>query len=62
MSPEHIVQSFGGCQINIRGVIVEFWGRKDEKLRPLLSIDVYEPQSWTLRRVLDEIEESVDDL
>jgi hypothetical protein len=61
MIPEQIVQNFGGCQINIRGVVVEFWSRNNEKLKPLLPINMYVPHSWTLRRVLDEIGESVVD-
>jgi hypothetical protein len=61
MMPEQIVQNFGGCQINIRGVVVEFWSRNNEKLKPLLLINMYVPHSWTLRRVLDEIGESVVD-
>lgn len=43
MRPEQIVQNFGGSRINIRGVIVEFWSRKDENMQPLLSIDMYVP-------------------
>ena len=61
MRPEQIVQNFCGCQMNIRGVVVEFWSRKDEIMRPLLSMELYVPHSWTLQRVLDEIQESVDD-
>ncbi len=61
MIPEQIVQNFGGCQINFRGVVVEFWSHNNEKLKPLLSINMYVPHSWTLRRVLDEIGESVVD-
>ena len=62
MRPEQIIKNFRGSQINLRGVIVEFWSCKDEIMKPLLTIDIYVPHSWTLRQFLDEIGESVDDL
>jgi hypothetical protein len=59
--PEQIVRNFGGCQFDIRGILVEFWSRNGVKLRPLLSVVVRIPLHWTLEQFLLVIEESVDD-